>query len=334
MPRVIPSTMAAIEISAPGGPEVLRPSRQPVPILAAGEILVKVAAAGVNRPDLLQRQGKYPPPAGASLIPGLEIAGEVVALAPDVTSWQVGDQVVALVAGGGYAEYCAVPAPQALPLPKGFDMIHGAAIPETYFTVWTNLFERGRLAAGDVALIQGGASGIGTTAVQLAAAFGARVFATAGGADKCKAVEALGAERAINYKSEDYVAIVKEATDGHGADVILDMVGGDYVARNMEVAAVDGRIVNIAFLQGAKVEVNLQPIMLKRLTLTGSTLRARPVAQKAAIASALKEKVWPLLEAGRVKPVIHAVFPLEKAAEAHQELEDGQHVGKIVLGLP
>jgi putative PIG3 family NAD(P)H quinone oxidoreductase len=302
--------------------------------LAAGEILVKVAAAGVNRPDLLQRQGKYPPPAGASLIPGLEIAGEVVALAPDVSSWQIGDLVVALVSGGGYAEYCAVPAPQALPLPKGFDMIHGAAIPETYFTVWTNLFERGRLASGEVALIHGGASGIGTTAVQLASAFGARVFATAGGADKCRAVEKLGAERAIDYRCEDYVAIIKEATDGHGADVILDMVGGDYVARNIEVAATDGRIVNIAFLHGAKVEVNLQPIMLKRLTLTGSTLRARPVAQKGAIAAALKEKVWPLLEAGRVKPVIHAVFPLEKAAEAHQQLEDGQHVGKIVLGLP
>ncbi|MFD2263749.1 NAD(P)H-quinone oxidoreductase [Lacibacterium aquatile] len=334
MPRVIPSTMAAIEITAPGGPDVLRPSRQPVPVLSAGEILVKVAAAGVNRPDLLQRQGKYPPPPGASLIPGLEIAGEVVDLAPDVTGWKIGDKVVALVAGGGYAEYCAVPAPQALPLPDGFDMIQGAAIPETYFTVWTNLFERGRLAAGDVALIHGGASGIGTTAVQLASAFGAKVFATAGGADKCKAVETLGAFRAIDYKSEDYVAVIKDMTEGRGADVILDMVGGGYVARNIEVAAPDGRIVNIAFLEGAKVEVNLQPIMLKRLTLTGSTLRARPVAAKGAIAKALKEKVWPLFEAGRIKPVIHSVLPLEKAAEAHRELEDGRHIGKIVLGLP
>jgi putative PIG3 family NAD(P)H quinone oxidoreductase len=325
--------MSAIGITSPGGPEVLRLCRQPVPAVGPGDVLIRVVAAGVNRPDLLQRTGKYPPPPGASALPGLEVAGEIVAVGAQTVGWKIGDAVVALVAGGGYAEFCAAPAPQVLPLPAGFSMIEGAALPETFFTVWSNLFDRAGLAAGETVLIHGGASGIGTTAVQLAAVFGARVFATAGGAEKCHAVESLGALRCFDYKTDDFVERLKAETHGHGADVILDMVGGPYIARNIAAAAPDGRIVNIAFLQGAKVELDMSQVMIKRLTLTGSTLRPRPVAFKGRIADSLKTKVWPLLEEGRLRPVIHRVLPLADAAEAHQVLEEGRHIGKIVLGL-
>jgi putative PIG3 family NAD(P)H quinone oxidoreductase len=330
-PAAIPETMPCIQITTPGGPEVLQPATRPVPQPADGEVLVRVAAAGVNRPDIVQRQGAYPPPPGASDLPGLEIAGEIVATAGDCQGLQPGDTVCALVAGGGYAEYCTAPAKQCLPVPDGYSMIQAAALPETYFTVWTNVFQRGRLQPGEILLVHGGASGIGTTAVQLAAALGSRVFATVGTADKAAAVEKLGAEKAINYRDEDFVAIVQEATDHNGADVILDMVGGDYVARNIAVAAVEGRIVNIAFLHGPKVELNMLPIMLKRLTLTGSTLRPRTVDQKAVITEELRERVWPLLNADRIGPVIDKVFPLKEAAAAHAHLEMGGHVGKVVL---
>ena len=329
----VPATMTCIEISTPGAPDVLKPATRPTPKPAAGEVLVKVAAAGVNRPDVLQRYGKYPPPPGASDLPGLEIAGTVAALGPGVANFQIGDAVCALIAGGGYAEYCTAPAPQCLPVPKGLSMIEAAAIPETFFTVWTNVFERGRLQAGETFLVHGGASGIGTTAIQLAKAFGARVFATAGTPEKCAACQSLGAERAINYKSEDYVAVMKDATGGEGVDVILDMVGGDYVGKNIEIARVEGRIVQIAFLRSPKTEVNLAPLMMKRLTLTGSTLRARSVEAKGGIAGAVRQRVWPLLESGKVKPVIHATFPLADAAGAHRLMEADTHIGKIVLRI-
>jgi NADPH:quinone reductase len=328
---VIPDTMTVIEISSPGGPEVLRPAVRPVPPLAAVEVLIRVAAAGVNRPDLMQRQGKYPPPPGASDVPGLEIAGTVVATGASVTSPMQGDSVCALVAGGGYAEYCVAPAPQCLPTPRGLSSVEAAAIPETFFTVWTNVFERGHLTAGESILIHGGSSGIGTTAIQLSRAFGARVFATAGSPEKCRACERLGAELAINYRSEDYVDVLRSATDGRGVDLVLDMVGGDYVGRNLEVLAVDGRLVQIAYLRGARAEVSLVPIMQKRLMFTGSTLRPRSVEQKGAIARALQTHVWPLVERGDVRPVIYAIFPLREAARAHELLERGEHVGKIVL---
>ena len=331
MPADPPAAMTVIEIAEPGGPEVLRPASRPVPRPRPGEVLIEVAAAGVNRPDMLQRQGGYAPPPGASDIPGLEVAGRVAALGEGVTDWRAGDAVCALVAGGGYAEYCAAPAPQCLPVPRGFDMVQAAAVPETFFTVWTNVFDRAGLKRGESFLVHGGSSGIGTTAIQLARAFGARVFATAGGAEKCAACTKLGAERAIDYRAEDFVAAIKEATGGAGVDVILDMVGGDYVARNLACLAVEGRLVQIAFLKGSKVELNLMPLMLKRQTLTGSTLRPRSVAQKAAIAQALKERVWPLLEAGTVGPVIHRTFPLRQAADAHRLMESGTHIGKIVL---
>ncbi len=331
MPTALPTTMTAIEIARPGGPEVLVPAQRPVPQPAAGEVLIAVEAAGVNRPDVLQRQGGYAPPPGASDIPGLEIAGRVVALGAGVAEWRIGDAATALVAGGGYAEFCAAPAPQCLRLPKGYDALRAAALPETFFTVWTNVFERGRLAAGETFLVHGGSSGIGTTAIQLAHAFGARVFATAGGPEKCAACQRLGAERAIDYNREDFVAVLAEATDGRGADVILDMVGGDYVARNLKALAVDGRLVQIAFLKGSSVEINLLPMMVKRQTLTGSTLRPRSVAEKAAIARALRDKVWPLLDAGTVAPVIHKTFSLARAVEAHRLMESGAHIGKIML---
>ncbi len=323
--------MIAIEIARPGGPEVLVPAERPKPVPGPGDVLIQVAAAGVNRPDAMQRAGHYPPPPGASDIPGLEVAGTIVETGSGVRDWRVGDRVCALVAGGGYAEFCSAPAPQCLPVPDGFDFEHAAAIPETYFTVWTNLFERGRLAAGESMLVHGGSSGIGTTAIQLSRARGARVFATAGTAEKCAACVRLGAERAINYRDADFVAVVRDATGGHGVNVILDMVGGDYFARNLEALAVDGRLVQIAVLRGAKVPLNLLSIMQKRLTLTGSTLRARPVQEKGAIASALRAEVWPLLESGAVKPVIYAPFPLTAAAEAHRVLESGVHIGKLVL---
>lgn len=330
MTENLPSEMTAIEIREPGGPEVLVPSTRPLPSPGPGEVLVKVAAAGVNRPDVLQRLGGYPPPPGASDIPGLEIAGEVAALGEGVDDWALGDAVTALVTGGGYAEYCVAPAPQCLPRPAGLSWQEAAALPETFFTVWVNVFERGGLTAGESFLVHGGSSGIGTTAIQLAKAFGARVFATAGSSDKCAACETLGAERAINYREEDFVAIVKAAT-GKGIDVILDMVGGDYVQRNIKAMAVDGRLCYIAFLGGSKVEIDLTPLMLKRITLTGSTLRARSVEFKAGIARQLREKVWPLIETGQIKPVMARNFPLTAAADAHALMESSQHIGKIVL---
>ncbi|MGO1074072.1 NAD(P)H-quinone oxidoreductase [Inquilinus sp. CA228] len=327
----IPETMTAIVIQAPGGPEVLQPATLPVPAPGAGEILIKVAAAGVNRPDVLQRKGMYNPPPGASPLPGLEVAGTVAALGPEVTGWSVGDPVCALVSGGGYAEFCVAPAPQCLPIPKGLSAAEAAGLPETLFTVWTNVFERGRLQTGERFLVHGGSSGIGTTAIQLAKAWGAIVFATAGSAEKCRACRDLGADVAIDYREQDFLAVVKEKTGGRGVDLILDMVGGDYVARNIDALAMDGRQVSIAFLKGSKVEIDLQKVMAKRLTLTGSTLRPRSIAEKGAIAAALQAEVWPLIEAGRVRPVIHATFPLAQAAEAHALMESSAHVGKIVL---
>ncbi len=323
--------MRVMEITTPGPPGVLMPAERLKPAAALGEVLIKVAAAGVNRPDVMQRMGHYPPPPGITDIPGLEVAGTIEAVGADVRDWKAGDRVCALVAGGGYAEYCVAPAPQCLPVPEGMDFVHAAAIPETYFTVWTNVFERGRLAAGESLLVHGGSSGIGTTAIQLARALGARVFATAGSAEKCAACERLGADRGINYRSEDFVAVVKDRTGGKGVDVVLDMVGGDYFPRNMDALAVDGRLVSIAVLNGVKTTINILTMMQKRLTLTGSTLRVRPVAEKGAIASALKARVWPLLDAGKALPVVHQTFPLDRAADAHRVMESGAHIGKLVL---
>ncbi len=332
MSQALPSEMQAVAAPEPGGPERLKLLRRPLPKPGPGELLVRVAAAGVNRPDILQREGNYAPPPGSSDILGLEVAGEVVATgAGDSGPWRTGDQLCALVAGGGYAEYCAVPAPQALPVPKGLSLVEAAAVPETFFTVWTNVFQRAGLKPDENFLVHGGASGIGTTAIQLAHAYGARVIATASGPEKTAACRALGADRVIDYKAEDYVAAVKDYTEDRGADVILDMVGGDYVARNLKCLALEGRLVQIAFLKGSKVELDLMPLMLKRQTLTGSTLRPRSVAEKGAIAVELKDRVWPWIEAGRVKPVIHRTFPLAQAADAHRLLEAGQHIGKIVL---
>jgi len=321
----------AIEISKPGGPEVLVPVERPAPELAPGEVLIKVEAAGVNRPDVMQRMGHYPPPPGASDIPGLEVAGVIVKIAHGVSEWQIGDRVCALVAGGGYAEFCVVPAPQCLPVPRGMDFIHAAAIPETFFTVWTNVFERGRLQPGESMLVHGGSSGIGTAAIQLARARGSRVFATAGSAEKCAACERLGADTAINYREADFVAVVKEATNGRGVDLILDMVGGDYLARHIEALAIEGRLVQIGLLGGYKAQVNLIAMMQRRVTITGSTLRARSIEEKGAIAAALRQRVWPLLESGAVMPVIHATFPLRSAAEAHRVMDSSAHIGKLVL---
>jgi len=321
--------MTAIEIAQPGGPSVLRATHRPIPAPGAGEVLVRVAAAGVNRPDVLQRQGGYPPPPGASDIPGLEIAGEVVAVGEGVRSFAEGDRVCALVTGGGYAEYCVAPAAQCLPVPAGLSDEEAACLPETFFTVWSNVFDRGRLMAGEIFLVHGGSSGIGTVAIQLARAFGARVFTTVGSAEKAAVCEALGAERAINYRSEDFVEAVKAAAGG--ADLILDMVGGDYIARDIALLNPEGRLVFIAFLKGPKAEVNFAPVMVKRLTVTGSTLRARDVSFKAAIAAALQTKVWPLIESGQVKPVLHTRLPLARAAEAHSLMESSAHIGKIVL---
>jgi len=323
----------AIEISRPGDPDVLVPVERPRPVPAAGEVLIKVAAAGVNRPDVFQRRGRYPPPPGASDIPGLEVAGVVEEVGGDVHDIRVGDAVCALVAGGGYAEYCAAPAPQCLPVPRGLDYTAAAAIPETFFTVWTNVFERGRLQANESILVHGGSSGIGTTAIQLARAHGARVFATAGSADKCAACERLGAERAINYREADFAPVVRQLTGDRGVDVVLDMVGGDYFERNIDVLALDGRLVEIATLQGVKAALNIQTIMQRRLTITGSTLRARSVADKGAIARALRVRVWPLVESGAVKPIVHATFPLRQAAEAHRVMESSAHIGKLVLTI-
>ena len=327
----VPATMICIGLPTPGGPEALIPEMRPMPQPAEGEVLVKVAAAGVNRPDVLQRKGGYPPPPGASDIPGLEIAGTIVALGLGVKRYKIGDAICALVPGGGYAEYCTVHESNALPVPNGFSMIEAAGLPETFFTVWTNVFERGALKAGETLLIHGGSSGIGTTAIMLGKAFGAKVIVTAGSADKCAACRKLGADHAIDYHTQDFVAEVKTITAGRGADVILDMVGGDYIARNYAAAAREGRIVQIAYQKGAKVDIDLTPLMIKRLTHTGSTLRPRSVAEKASIARALEEKVWPLLSAGTIRPQIHATFPLQEAARAHEMLESGTHIGKIIL---
>ena len=331
MIQTVPASMKAIEISEPGGPDMLRPCTRPVPQPGEGEVLVKVAAAGVNFPDVAQRRGNYPPPPGASDLPGLEIAGTVAALGPGASGPAPGDEVCALVSGGGYAEYCAVPVPQCLPIPDGLDTVRAAALPETFFTVWTNLFDGGRMKAGETVLIHGGSGGIGTTAIQIARAFGARVFATARTAEKCAFCEALGAERAINYAEEDFVAVVRELTEKRGVDLILDMVGGDYLARNVRALAVEGRLVQIAVREGAEATIPLGLLMVKRLVLTGSTLRPRTVAQKGAIAAALEREVWPLLAEGSVRPVIHATFALDAAAEAHALMESSAHIGKIVL---
>jgi NADPH2:quinone reductase len=329
----LPEEMTVIGICAPGGPEMLVPEQRPLPRPAEGEVLVKVAAAGVNRPDVMQRQGLYPPPAGATDIPGLEIAGEVVALGPGVRRWKPGDKVMALVVGGGYAEYCPAHETHALPVPDGFSMVEAAAVPETFLTVWHNVFERGALTSGQTLLVHGGSSGIGTAAIQLAKAFGARVIVTAGSPQKCEACRALGADVAVNYRTEDFVAATKSMTGGRGADVILDMVGGDYIERNYEAAAVEGRIVQIAFQGSPKATVDFRRIMLKRLTHTGSTLRARSAADKAAIAGAVEERVLPLIAAGKARPLIDSTFPLAQAAAAHARMEASAHIGKIVLAV-
>lgn len=327
----IPATMTAIGIPKPGGPEALIAEQRPLPKPGPNEILIKVAAAGVNRPDVAQRTGNYPPPPGASDIPGLEVAGEVVALGEGASAFKPGDKVMALVAGGGYAQYCVAHESHCLPVPASLTMTEAAAIPETFFTVWHNVFERGGLKSGETLLVHGGSSGIGTTAIQLAKAFGAKVIVTAGSQDKCDACLKLGADRAINYRTEDFVAETKAATGGKGADVILDMVGGDYIERNYEAAAVEGRIVQIAFLGSARAQVDFRRIMLKRLTHTGSTLRARAIEDKASIGRALAAKVLPLLRDGKVKPLIDSVCPLAKASEAHARMESSHHIGKIVL---
>lgn len=326
--------MRVIEIAGFGGPEVLQPADRERPLPSAGEVLIEVAAAGVNRPDIFQRLGRYPPPAGASDIPGLEVAGTIAELGEggdDPVRWKVGDPVVALVSGGGYAEYVLAPAPQCLPVPGGLTMTEAAALPETCFTVWTNVFDRGRLARGEFLLVHGGSSGIGTTAIQMARAFGAHVVVTAGTDAKCAACERLGAERAVNYRTEDFVMAARDHSGGHGMDVILDMVGGDYTPRNVDLLAPDGRLVQIALLHGSTAEIDMNVLMRRRLTITGSTLRPQPVAEKAAIGAALESQVWPLLEDGTFRPVIHATFPLEQAAEAHRVLEEGEHIGKVVL---
>jgi putative PIG3 family NAD(P)H quinone oxidoreductase len=327
----LPARMTAIGIKTPGGPEALAPEERPVPVPGPTEVLVRVRAAGVNRPDVMQRKGQYPPPPGAPDIPGLEIAGDVVAVGGKVTRWKIGDKICALVPGGGYAEYCVTDEATALPVPKGFSYVEAAALPETFMTVWHNVFERGALKSGETFLVHGGSSGIGTTAIMLAKQFGATVIATAGSPEKCEACRKLGADVAIDYNKEDFVAVTKEATGKKGANLILDMIGGDYVDRNFEAAAVEGRIVQIATQKGTKVTADLRRLMLKRLTLTGSTLRARPVSDKAEIARALEAKVWPLLEAGKVRPVIDSTFPLAKASEAHARMETSLHIGKIML---
>jgi putative PIG3 family NAD(P)H quinone oxidoreductase len=327
----LPRDMTVVEIAAPGGPEQLRSGVRPIPRPGEGEVLVQVAAAGVNRPDVMQRQGRYPPPPGASDLPGMEIAGQIVALGPKVSGLSVGDKIISLLPGGGYAAYAIAAAPLCMPIPGGLSMVEAAAIPETFMTVWTNLFERGGCKAGDVVLIHGGTSGIGTTAIQLAAVWGARVFATAGSAEKARACEKLGAVLGIDYRTQDFVEVIRAQTEGYGIDITLDMVAGSYVQRNLEIAAVEGRVVTISLLGGSRAEINMGMLLTKRLTLTGSTLRSRTIAQKAAVADAVRRNVWPLLVAGRVRPVIYATFPLAEASEAHRLMESSKHIGKIVL---
>lgn len=331
MSAPLPTSMTHVETDGFGPPEVLKPARMAVPRPGAGEVLIRVAAAGVNRPDVLQRKGGYAPPPGASAVPGLEVSGTVVGTGEGASRYRVGDRVCALLAGGGYAEYCVAPEPQVLPVPEGWSLLEAAGLPETYFTVWTNLFDRGRLKPGETVLIHGGSSGIGTTAIQLASLFGARVLATVGNADKQRACEELGAERAINYREEDFVAVVKELTGGKGVDVVLDMVGGDYVARNIDCLALEGRLVQIAWMGGAKIAADFTKLMVRRLTWTGSTLRPRSVEEKGAIARALEEKVWPLLAARKARVLVHKTFPLEQAAAAHALMESSSHIGKILL---
>jgi putative PIG3 family NAD(P)H quinone oxidoreductase len=327
----LPREMTVVEIAAPGGPEQLKPGVRPIPQPGDGEVLVQVAAAGVNRPDVMQRQGRYPPPPGVSDLPGMEIAGQIVALGPKVSGLSIGDKITSLLPGGGYAAYAIAAAPLCMPIPEGLSMVEAAAIPETFMTVWTNLFERGGCKAGDVVLIHGGTSGIGTTAIQLAAAWGARVFATAGSDEKARACEKLGAVLGIDYRTQDFVEVIRAQTKGYGIDITLDMVAGSYVQRNLDIAAVEGRVVTISLLGGSRAEINMGMILTKRLTLTGSTLRSRTVAQKAAVADAVRRNVWPLLAAGRVRPVIYATFPLTEASEAHRLMETSKHIGKIVL---
>jgi NADPH:quinone reductase len=322
--------MLAISVPVPGGLEALIPADRPQPALHPGEVLIRVEAAGVNRPDIMQREGKYPPPPGASDLPGLEVAGTIVDANGDAR-WRVGDRVCALVAGGGYAEYCAAPGPQCLPIPAGMDATSAAAIPETYFTVWTNLFQRGQLRAGERVLIHGGTSGIGSTAIQLARAFGATAYATAGTHEKCLACRDLGAAAAINYRTHDFVAEIRALTGGGGVDVVLDIIGGDYLPRNIDCLHLHGRLLQIGLIGGSKSQINLRPILQNRLTLTGSTLRPRTVEEKGAIARALEEHVWPLLARGEVRPVVHATYPLRDAASAHRALESGEVIGKVVL---
>ena len=331
MTRILPTQMRAIEIARPGGPEVLRLAQRPVPVAAAGEVLIEVATAGVNRPDVLQRKGGYAPPPGASDIPGLEVAGTIIALGAQVTDWKIGDEVCALVTGGGYAEFVNAPAVQCLPVPGGLTLEQAASLPETFFTVWINVFQRSGLKNDESLLIQGGSSGIGVTAIQMARAFGHRVFVTAGTAEKCAQCEKLGATRAINYRTEDFVAVIKDLTAGRGVDVILDMVGGDYVPRELACLADDGRLSLIAFLGGSKTSLDMTDILRRRLTITGSTLRPRPIEVKAGIARALREKVWPLIESGKIRPVIYRTFALDDAAAAHALMESSEHVGKIML---
>ena len=327
----LPTKMTAVEITEPGGPEVLRRARRPVPEPGLGEVLIEVAAAGVNRPDTMQRQGLYPPPPGASDLPGLEVSGHVVASGPGAHRYEAGDAVCALTHGGGYAEYCVAPETQTLPVPAGLSVVDAAGLPETCFTVWTNAFERAGLRAGERLLVHGGSSGIGTTAIQIASALGVRVFATAGSAEKCAACERLGAERAIDYRSEDFVTVVKEITGGEGVDVVLDMVGGSYLQRNLAALRPEGRLAQIAFLEGSKCQLDLNALMRKRLTIVGSTLRPQSVESKARIGAALEETVWPLVEAGLFRPVIDTRLPLDQAAAAHARMEAGQHIGKILL---
>jgi NADPH:quinone reductase len=327
----LPSTMHVVEIAHPGGPEVLRPAQRSLPILKDGEVLIQVAAAGVNRPDCFQRAGLYPPPPGASDLPGLEVAGTIVQLGTGVTQWKIGDQVCALTPGGGYAQYCATPAGHCLPIPKGLTLAEAATLPETVFTVWINVFERARLAPGESLLVQGGSSGIGVTAIQLARALGHRVFATAGSAEKCAACESLGAQRAINYKTEDFAEVIKSLTQGRGVDVILDMVGGSYIQRELRCLADDGRMSLIAFLGGSKAEVDFNDVLRRRLTITGSTLRPRTAEFKTSIAATLLKRVWPLIEQGQVKPMVYRRFALNRACDAHTMMESSSHIGKIVL---
>jgi len=323
--------MRFIDMTGYGGPEVLTLAEGPVPSPGTGEVLIRVAAAGMNRGDIMQRTGNYPPPPGASPVLGLEVSGTIAAVGENVGDWREGQEVCALVAGGGYAEYCAAPAPQCLPVPRGLGLVEAAALPETFLTVWTNVFERGRLIPGESFLVHGGSSGIGTTAIQLARAFGVRVFATAGSVDKCAVCQQLGAERAINYRREDFVSVVKEATGGSGVDVILDMIGGSYAERNQQALAIEGRLVQIGIMEGSKITLDLFQMMVRRQTITGSTLRARSVADKAAIARLVQEKAWPLIEAGSIRTVIDRTFPLAEVAAAHRLMESSQHIGKILL---